>query len=72
MPFPTPGDLLDPGIKATSLASLALAGELEPQSIVSSGLWPSYQAYGPPHSGKVFINDSNTVKVHAVFSFRFP
>ena len=52
MPFPTPGDLLDPGIKAASLASLALAGELEPQSIVSSGLWPSYQAYGPPHSGK--------------------
>jgi len=26
VPFPTPGDLADPGIKPTSLASLALAG----------------------------------------------
>ena len=26
--FPTPGDLLDPGIKPVSLASLALAGRL--------------------------------------------
>ena len=38
--FPSPGDLLDLGIKAASLASPALAAELEPQSIVSSGLWP--------------------------------
>ena len=27
VPFPLPGDLLDPGIKPMSLASLALAGE---------------------------------------------
>ena len=26
LPFPTPGDLLDPGIKPMSLGSLALAG----------------------------------------------
>ena len=28
MPFPTPGDLPDPGIKATSFTSAELAGEL--------------------------------------------
>ena len=27
-PFPSPGDLPDPGIESTSLAPLALAGEL--------------------------------------------
>ena len=27
MPFPSPGDLPDPGVKPASLVSLALAGE---------------------------------------------
>jgi len=28
LPFPSPGDLLDPGIESVSLVSPALAGEL--------------------------------------------
>ena len=32
LPFPTPGDLLDPGVEPMSLASLALAGRFFTQS----------------------------------------
>ena len=34
LPFPTPGDLLDPGIKPASLTSLALAGGFFPTSTI--------------------------------------
>ena len=47
MPFPTPGDLPDPGIEPESLTSLALAGvgslplasPGKPTDLVLVGLW---------------------------------
>ena len=36
LPFPTPGDLPDPGIEPTSLSSPALAGRFLPLSQVGS------------------------------------
>ena len=46
LPFPPPGDLLDPGIKPTSPASPALAGELfttdSPRKLTISYIYALY------------------------------
>ena len=39
VPFPSPGDLPDPGIELTSLTSLALAGEFFATSTTSEAHW---------------------------------
>ena len=39
LPFPTPGDLRNPGIKPTSLVSPALAGQI----FTTSSIWPITQ-----------------------------
>ena len=41
VPFPTPGDLPDPGIKPTSFASPALAGRF----FTTSATWKAHQQY---------------------------
>ena len=52
LPFPTPGDLPDPGIEPASLASPALAGE--------------FFTTVPP--GKPLIHDFNSFPLHLLFS----
>ena len=43
MPFPTPGDLPDPGIEPTSLASPALAGRF----FTTRATWEAQLGYFP-------------------------
>ena len=44
LPFPSPGDLPDPGIEPTSLASPALAGEF----FTNCATWEAQHIYFPP------------------------
>ena len=47
LPFPSPGDLTDPGIKAASLMSLALAGRFFSTSTIWEAhlIWSEYLEY---------------------------
>ena len=65
-PFPTPGDLPDPGIEPTSLASPALAGGFFTTDLPGKPevYTPSKSSYGWLYTEKFYLISKNIIQRH--------